>query len=96
MPPGRPADKRQPYIGHNRQPAFDTHRSYSFLAAVSDRSLRPLFRLTAFLAVLCVLALGIFAASPVLHAKLHQTDASHAVPVDDADQAEAATCGLPT
>ena len=91
MPPARPADKRQPYIGHNRHPAFDTHRSCSFLAAVPDRSLRPLFRLTAFLAVLCVLALGIFAASPVLHAKLHQTDVSHAGPVNDADHVCAVT-----
>ena len=58
---------------------------------MSDRSLRPLFRFTALLAVLGVLALGIFAASPELHAKLHQTDASHAVPVNDADHVCAVT-----
>ena len=53
--------------------------------------MRPFFRFTALLAVLCVLALGIFAASPELHAKLHQTDASHAVPVDGADHVCAVT-----
>ena len=57
-----------------------------------DRAMRPLFRFTALLAVLCVLALGIFAASPELHAKLHQTDATtHAVPVGDADHVCAVT-----
>jgi hypothetical protein len=58
---------------------------------MSDRSTRPFFRFTALLAVLCVLALGIFAASPELHAKLHHTDASHAVPVADADHVCAVT-----
>jgi len=53
--------------------------------------MRPLFRFTALLAVLCVLALGIFAASPELHAKLHQTDVSHAMPVNDADHVCAVT-----
>ena len=42
-------------------------------------------RFTALLAVLCVLALGVFAASPELHEKLHHTDSGHAVPVDEAD-----------
>lgn len=61
---------------------------------MSDRSTRPHFRFTALLAVFCVLALGIFAASPDLHAWVHQTDASHAshaVPVDDADHVCAVT-----
>jgi len=58
---------------------------------MSDRATLPLFRFTALLAVLCVLALGIFAASPELHGRVHHTDASHAVPVGDADHVCAVT-----
>jgi len=58
---------------------------------MSSRAESPLFRFTALLAVLCVLALGIFAASPELHARLHSADASHAVPVNDADHVCAVT-----
>jgi len=61
---------------------------------MSDRP-RPFHRFTAFLAVLCVLALGILAASPDLHAWVHHADASpatsHALPVSDADHACAVT-----
>ena len=56
---------------------------------------RPSQRFTAFLAVLCVLALGILAASPDLHAWVHHADGSqttnHAVPVSDADHVCAVT-----
>jgi TRAP-type C4-dicarboxylate transport system permease small subunit len=60
---------------------------------MSDRASFPVRRFTAFLAVLCVLALGIFAASPGLHAQLHDTgDHSHAaVPLGDADHVCAVT-----
>ena len=61
---------------------------------MSDHSTLPRFRFTAFLAVLCVLALGIYAASPDLHAWVHQADASHvghALPVNDADHVCAVT-----
>jgi hypothetical protein len=56
---------------------------------------RPLYRFTALLAVWCVLALGILAASPDLHAWMHRADSGqmtgHAVPVNDADHACAVT-----
>ena len=61
---------------------------------MSDRATRPLSRCTGLVAVLCVLALGIFAASPDLHAWVHQADASHvghAVPVNEADHVCAVT-----
>jgi hypothetical protein len=57
---------------------------------MSDRP-SPFHRFSALLAVLCVLALGIFAASPELHEKLHHTDASHAVPAGEADHGCAVT-----
>lgn len=53
---------------------------------MSQRAERPLFRLTALLAALCVLALAVFAASPELHGRLHGADAGdHAAPVGNAD-----------
>jgi len=58
---------------------------------MSDCSPRPFFRCTALLAVLCVLALGIFAASPELHEKMHAAHSDHAVPVTDADHVCAVT-----
>jgi hypothetical protein len=61
---------------------------------MSDRP-RPFHRFTAFLAVLSVVALGILAASPDLHAWVHHADASpatnHALPVSDADHVCAVT-----
>lgn len=61
---------------------------------MSHRSEHPLFRATALVAALCVLALVIFAASPDLHARLHGSSggaADHAVPVGSADHECAVT-----
>jgi hypothetical protein len=53
---------------------------------MSRRAEHPLHRLTALLAVLCMLALAVFAASPDLHARLHGGDAAgQSAPVGDAD-----------
>lgn len=41
---------------------------------MSRRHEHPLFRFTALVAALCVLMLAVFAASPVLHAELHEHD----------------------
>lgn len=81
-------------IADSSHTSFDRQRCCSLFAAVSDRSTRPHFRFTALLGVLCVLALGIFAGSPDLHAWAHHTDASHAnhaVPVNDAEHVCAVT-----
>jgi len=60
---------------------------------MSRPSEHPLFRVTALVATLCVLALTIFAASPELHARLHTPAAAtdHAVPSDDAGHTCAVT-----
>lgn len=61
---------------------------------MSSRAASPLFRFTALLAVLCVLALGIFAASPELHARLHGSSAGtteNAAAVGDLDHVCAVT-----
>ena len=61
---------------------------------MSPRAAHPLFRLAAFLAVLCVLALTVLAASPELHARLHAAgmeQADQSVPVGDADHLCAVT-----
>jgi len=58
---------------------------------MSSRAEHPLFRFTALLAVLCVLALMVFAASPELHASLHGPAAEQSAPVGDADHACAVT-----
>lgn len=61
---------------------------------MSARSSHPLFRATALVAALCVLALGLFAASPGWHAGLHDhaDQAEHpAVPVDQAGHTCAVT-----
>jgi hypothetical protein len=55
---------------------------------MSPRAQHPLFRLAAWVAACCVLALTLFAASPDLHAGLHSHEGAaqthHAVPVTDA------------
>jgi hypothetical protein len=60
---------------------------------MSRRPEHPLFRATALVATLCVFLLGMFAASPRLHAGLHDHDADphHAVPVAEADHVCAVT-----
>ena len=58
---------------------------------MSSRAEHPLFRFTALLAVLCVLALMVFAASPELHASLHGQSAEQSAPVGDADHLCAVT-----
>ena len=58
---------------------------------MSSRAEHPLFRFTALLAVLCVLALTVFAASPELHASLHGSPSNHSVPVGDVDHTCAVT-----
>lgn len=58
---------------------------------MSSRAEHPLFRCTALLAVLCVLALAVFSASPELHAGLHGTATEHSTPVGDADHLCAVT-----
>ena len=58
---------------------------------MSSRAERPLFRFTALLAVLCVLALAVFAASPELHASLHGAPPDQSVPVGDVDHTCAVT-----
>ncbi len=59
---------------------------------MSSRAEHPFFRFTALLAVLCVLALTVFAASPELHASLHGTTGTEqSAPVGDADHACAVT-----
>jgi len=59
---------------------------------MSRRAEHPLFRLTAWVAVLCVFALTVFAASPELHARLHAGEvAGQTVPVGDADHVCAVT-----
>ena len=61
---------------------------------MSRRPEHPLIRATALLAALGVLLLAVFAASPTLHAGLHEHDAAaahdHAAPVGDA----AHTCAV--
>ncbi len=53
---------------------------------MSSRADHPFHRFTALLAVLCVLALAVFAASPELHAGLHAaTGTEQSAPVGDAD-----------
>ncbi len=54
---------------------------------MSCRAEHPLFRATALVAVLCVFALAVFAASPGLHARLHGSlvATGEAAPVGDAD-----------
>jgi hypothetical protein len=59
---------------------------------MTRRSEHPLFRAAALLAVLCVLALSVFAASPELHAGLHDdAPADQAAPVGDPDHECAVT-----
>ena len=61
---------------------------------MSPRAAHPLFRFTALLAVLCVLALTVLAASPEFHARLHAAgmeQAGQSVPVGDADHVCAVT-----
>ncbi len=58
---------------------------------MSRRSEHPLFRATALVAALCVLALAVFAASPELHARLHGPTADQTAPVGDADHECAVT-----
>jgi hypothetical protein len=59
---------------------------------MSSRTEHPLPRFTALLAVLCVLALAVFAASPELHAGLHAaTGTEQSAPVGDADHLCAVT-----
>lgn len=67
---------------------------------MSRRSEHPLIRATTLVAVLCVLALTVFAASPTLHASLHGHDDAtaavghahdHGVPVGATDHACAVT-----
>ena len=58
---------------------------------MSSRAEHPLFRFAALLAVLCVLALTVFAASPELHARLHGAATEQSTPVGDADHACAVT-----
>ena len=58
------------------------------------RAAHPLSRATALVAALCVFLLTVFAASPTLHAGLHDEAAHgdhHAVPVGDAEHACAVT-----
>jgi hypothetical protein len=71
---------------------FDRHRSCSSFSRMS-RAEQPLFRATALVAMLCVLALTVFAASPDLHASLHAPAAAtdHALPIDDAGHVCAVT-----
>lgn len=61
---------------------------------MSRQSEHPLSRVTALVAALCVLMLAVFAASPTLHAGLHELEQTaphdHAVPVGDA----AHTCAV--
>ena len=65
---------------------------------MSRRSEHPLTRATALVAALCVLLLAVFAASPTLHAGLHEHGHDHAaqahdhgVPVGDAEHTCAVT-----
>jgi hypothetical protein len=63
---------------------------------MSRRSEHPLTRATALVAALCVLLLAVFAASPTLHAGLHEHDPvahahDHGAPVGDAEHACAVT-----
>ena len=59
---------------------------------MSSRAEHPIIRFTAFLAVLCVLALTVFVASPELHSSLHgSATADHSVPIGDADHLCAVT-----
>jgi hypothetical protein len=59
---------------------------------MSSRAEHPLFRFTALLAVLCVLALTVFAASPELHSSLHGSVATnHSAPIGDVDHTCAVT-----
>lgn len=59
---------------------------------MSSRAEQPLFRFTALLAVLCVLALTVFAASPDLHSGLHGSHAAeHSTPASDLDHTCAVT-----
>jgi hypothetical protein len=59
---------------------------------MSSRVEHPLSRVTALLAVLCVLALTVFAASPELHAGLHAAAGTEqSAPVGDADHLCAVT-----
>lgn len=58
---------------------------------MSRRSEHPLTRATALVAALCVLLLAVFAASPTLHAGLHEHGHDHGVPVGDAEHSCAVT-----
>lgn len=62
---------------------------------MSRRPEHPLTRATALVAALCVLMLAVFAASPTLHAGLHEHDATaahdHAAPVGEAGHSCAVT-----
>ncbi len=57
---------------------------------MARRAEHPLLRFTALLAVLCVLALAVFAASPEMHARLHGAT-EQAAPAGDADHTCAVT-----
>lgn len=62
---------------------------------MSRRSEHPLSRATALVAALCVLMLTVFAASPTLHAGLHDHEEGvthhHSAPVGDVEHACAVT-----
>ena len=63
---------------------------------MSRRSEHPLTRATALVAALCVLLLAVFAASPTLHAGLHEHDHAahahdHGAPVGDTEHTCAVT-----
>ena len=62
---------------------------------MSRRREHPLTRLTALMAALCVLLLAVFAASPTLHAGLHEHGHDHAAQDHDAPVGNAEhTCAV--